>query len=347
MTDRPVVIDVRDLTMRFERVKGWRRKVIGEVRAVDGVDFTLYEGETLALVGESGSGKTTTGRCLVRAVEPTGGSVMYDDEGTMIDVLTLPKPALNRVRQKIRMVFQDPFASLNPRMTVEQLVAEPLYINKVVSGRAEARARVAELLEMVNLDPALMGRYPHTFSGGQRQRIAIARTLSLDPRVVIADEAVSALDVSIQAQILNLLKDLQRQRSLTYLFIAHDLAVVRYQSDRIAIMYLGRIVELSTRDEIFDRPLHPYTELLLSSAPVPDPRVKRVQVEAIGEIPDPANRPSGCAFNTRCPYAQQVCRDETPELREANIDGDPHLVACHLWETLTLSHGRREQSEGP
>ena len=238
MNERRAIIEVRDLTMRFERVKGLRRKVIGEVRAVDGVDFTLHEGETLALVGESGSGKTTTGRCLVRAVEPTGGSVMYDDDGTMIDVLSLPRSELNRVRQKIRMVFQDPFASLNPRMTVEQLVAEPLYINKVVSSRSEARTRVAELLEMVNLDPTLMGRYPHTFSGGQRQRIAIARTLSLDPRVVIADEAVSALDVSIQAQILNLLKDLQRERGLTYLFVAHDLAVVRYQSDRIAIMYL-------------------------------------------------------------------------------------------------------------
>ncbi len=345
MNERRAIIEVRDLTMRFERVKGFRRKVIGEVRAVDGVSFTLHEGETLALVGESGSGKTTTGRCLVRAVEPTGGSVMYEEDGTMIDVLSLPRKELNRVRQKIRMVFQDPFSSLNPRMTVEQLVAEPLYINKVVTSRAEARARVTELLNMVNLDPNLMSRYPHTFSGGQRQRIAIARTLALDPRVVISDEAVSALDVSIQAQILNLLKELQRDRNLTYLFIAHDLSVVRYQSDRIAIMYLGRIVEISTRDEIFTRPLHPYTELLLASAPVPDPRIKRVHLESIGEIPDPANRPSGCAFNTRCPYAQQVCRDERPELREAKIDGDSHLVACHLWETLTLSQHGFETSE--
>ena len=345
MNERRAIIEVRDLNMRFDRVKGFRRKVIGEVRAVDGVTFTLHEGETLALVGESGSGKTTTGRCLVRAVEPTGGSVMYEEDGTMIDVLSLPRKELNRVRQKIRMVFQDPFSSLNPRMTVEQLVAEPLYINKVVSSRAEGRARVTELLDMVNLDPNLMSRYPHTFSGGQRQRIAIARTLALDPRVVIADEAVSALDVSIQAQILNLLKELQRDRNLTYLFIAHDLSVVRYQSDRIAIMYLGRIVEISTRDEIFTRPLHPYTELLLASAPVPDPRIKRVHLESIGEIPDPANRPSGCAFNTRCPYAQQVCRDERPELREAKIDGDSHLVACHLWETLTLSQHGFETSE--
>jgi peptide/nickel transport system ATP-binding protein len=345
MNERRAIIEVRDLTMRFERVKGFRRKVIGEVRAVDGVSFTLHEGETLALVGESGSGKTTTGRCLVRAVEPTGGSVMYEEDGTMIDVLSLPRKELNRVRQKIRMVFQDPFSSLNPRMTVEQLVAEPLYINKVVTSRAEARARVTELLNMVNLDPNLMSRYPHTFSGGQRQRIAIARTLALDPRVVISDEAVSALDVSIQAQILNLLKELQRDRNLTYLFIAHDLSVVRYQSDRIAIMYLGRIVEISTRDEIFTRPLHPYTELLLASAPVPDPRIKRVHLESIGEIPDPANRHSGCAFNTRCPYAQQVCRDERPELREAKIDGDSHLVACHLWETLTLSQHGFETSE--
>jgi peptide/nickel transport system ATP-binding protein len=345
MNERRAIIEVRDLTMRFERVKGFRRKVIGEVRAVDGVSFTLHEGETLALVGESGSGKTTIGRCLVRAVEPTGGSVMYEEDGTMIDVLSLPQKELNRVRQKIRMVFQDPFSSLNPRMTVEQLVAEPLYINKVITSRAEARARVTELLNMVNLDPNLMSRYPHTFSGGQRQRIAIARTLALDPRVVISDEAVSALDVSIQAQILNLLKELQRDRNLTYLFIAHDLSVVRYQSDRIAIMYLGRIVEISTRDEIFTRPLHPYTELLLASAPVPDPRIKRVHLESIGEIPDPANRPSGCAFNTRCPYAQQVCRDERPELREAKIDGDSHLVACHLWETLTLSQHGFETSE--
>ena len=335
MTEARPIVEVRDLTMRFERVKGIRRKVVAEVRAVDGVSFTLYEGETLALVGESGSGKTTTGRCIVRALEPSGGSVFFDDEGKMVDILTLSRDDLNRVRRKIRMVFQDPFASLNPRMTVEQLVAEPLYINKIVTTRTQARERVAALLEMVHLDPGLMGRYPHTFSGGQRQRIAIARALALEPRVVIADECVSALDVSIQAQILNLMKELQHERNLAFLFIAHDLAVVRYQSDRIAIMYLGRIVELSSRDVIFANPAHPYTQLLLQSAPIPDPRVKRPSAELTGEVPDPADRPSGCAFNTRCRHAQQICRDEVPPLVEIATPESSHLVACHLHESIS------------
>ncbi len=346
MTEVSPIIDVRNLSMKFDRVKGFRRSVIGQVVAVDDVSFTVNEGETLALVGESGSGKTTTGRCLVRAIEPSAGNVFYRQGDSSVDVLALERRELNEVRRKMRMVFQDPFASLNPRMTVEQLIAEPLYINNVVSDRTEARAKVAELLEMVQLDPQLMSRYPHTFSGGQRQRIAIARTLSLEPQVVIADEPVSALDVSIQAQILNLLKELQRERQLTYLFISHDLAVVRYQSDRIAIMYLGRIVEISTRDEIFERPLHPYTQLLLASSPIPDPRMKRIRPETIGEVPDPANRPSGCAFNTRCPYATDICRSEVPQLKESGTAGEAHLVACHLWEAVELSQRPLEALDG-
>ncbi len=339
--DARSVLEVNDLHKHFERTKGFLQRSRRLVRAVDGVSFTLQHGETLSLVGESGSGKTTTGRCLIRAIEPTSGTVHYDRNGERLDIASLGTDQLRQVRQEIRMIFQDPFSSLNPRMTLLQLVGEPLLINKRVTSKNELRNRVAELFELVHLDPSYMSRYPHALSGGQRQRIAIARALALDPSVVIADEAVSALDVSVQAQILNLLKELQSQRDLTYLFIAHDLAVVRYQSDRVAVMYLGKIVEIATRDEIFDNPQHPYTALLLASAPVPDPRKRRQRRDALGEIPDPAHRPSGCEFHPRCPYAQPICQTETPELAETASGEHPsHQVACHFWRELDLTADR-------
>lgn len=331
------LVEVHRLHKRFERTKGFLRRVQGVVSAVDDVSFDIYEGETLSLVGESGCGKTTTGRCIIRGIEPTSGKVFFYENGEKKNLVTLNHKELLQVRQNIRMVFQDPFASLNPRMTLLQLVGEPLLINQRVTRKGELQERVAALLTQVHLDPKYMTRYPHAFSGGQRQRIAIARALALDPRFIIADEPVSALDVSVQAQILNLLKELQQRKNLTYLFIAHNLAVVRYQSDRIAVMYLGKIVEMATRDEIFERPKHPYTELLLTSAPNPDPRARRKKVDLMGEIPDPANRPTGCAFHPRCRFAEKVCRQKTPELvNVANGQEPAHYVACHLWHKLSL-----------
>ncbi|MEI7744113.1 MAG: oligopeptide/dipeptide ABC transporter ATP-binding protein [Chloroflexota bacterium] len=331
------LLEVRDLRKQYERTKGWLRRVQGIVRAVDGVSFDVRQGETLALVGESGCGKTTTGRCIVRGIEPTSGEILFDDDGRRRDLVTMDPKELALARQKIRMIFQDPFASLNSRMTVLQIIGEPLLINGRARGKADLMEQVVALLRQVQLDPRYVGRYPNAFSGGQRQRIAIARALALDPRLVIADEPVSALDVSVQAQILNLMKELQQEKGLTYLFVAHNLAVVRYQSDRIAVMYLGRIVELSTREEVFERPLHPYTEMLLLSSPTPDPRARRRSVVVTGDVPDPAKRPAGCAFNPRCRFAQAICRTEEPPLVEvASGDGVSHQVACHLWDRITL-----------
>lgn len=337
MITRPPIIEVEDLRKYFERTKGLLRRAQSVVKAVDGVSLTIHEGETLSLVGESGCGKTTTGLCIIQAIDPTSGNVYYYEDSEKRNLVRMGREELLKARQSMRMVFQDPFSSLNPRMTISQIIGEPLLISKRVKNKDELRERVAELLSMVHLDPKYMNRYPHAFSGGQRQRIAIARALALDPRFVIADEPVSALDVSVQAQILNLLKELQVESNLTYLFIAHDLAVVRYQSDRIAVMYLGRIVELSTRDEIFDNPLHPYTELLLASSPIPDPGVKQKKIELIGEIPDPAHRPTGCDFHPRCRYAENVCREEEPDLIDiSSDDSSPHFIACHLWDRLSL-----------
>lgn len=334
------LLEVRDLRKQYERTKGWMRRVQGIVKAVDGVSFDVQRGETLSLVGESGCGKTTTGRCIVRGIEPTSGEILFDDGGQRRDLVTMGARELAVARQKIRMVFQDPFASLNSRMTVLQIVGEPLLINGRARGKDDVMEQVVALLRLVQLDPRYVGRYPNAFSGGQRQRIAIARALALDPKLVIADEPVSALDVSVQAQILNLMKDLQQEKGLTYLFVAHNLAVVRYQSDRIAVMYLGRIVELSTRDEIFERPLHPYTEMLLLSSPTPDPRARRRAAVVVGDVPDPAKRPAGCAFNPRCRFAQDICRSEEPPLVDAATgDGPPHQVACHFWEKISLEAG--------
>ena len=318
------ILEVSDLRMHFPVTTGVvLRKTIGHVKAVDGVAFGVREGETLGLVGESGCGKTTLGRCVLRFYKPTSGSVRFRGE----ELTTVRGTRMRELRKEMQMVFQDPYSSLNPRMTAGQIIGEPLGIHRLASSQAEARRRVAEILELVGLDPSMASRYPHEFSGGQRQRIGIGRALAVDPSLIVCDEAVSALDVSIQAQIINLLKDLQRQLGLTYLFIAHDLAVVRHVADRIAVMYLGKIVEIAPRDDIYANPLHPYTQALLSAVPVPDPQVEaaRKRQIIIGEVPSPLNPPSGCVFHPRCPIAEPDCAVDVPELRELRPG---HWVAC-------------------
>ena len=335
---RPIV-SVRNLVKHFPIVAGVLRRQVGVVKAVDDVSFDLNEGETLALVGESGCGKTTTSHCLIQALKPTAGEVLFRiDDAAQVDLTKLDKKELKEARRNIRMVYQDPFSSLNPRMNLLKIIGEPLLINRAVKGQAELQERVAELLRMVHLDPSIMNRYPHAFSGGQRQRIAIARALALSPKVVIADEAVSALDVSVQAQILNLLEELQEQYGLTYLFVAHDLAVVKYEADRVAVMYAGKIVETAETEELYISPKHPYTEALMSAAPNPDPASKnRPRIVLTGEVADPSNLPSGCAFHPRCRYAQDLCREERPELTNVAAEGRPeHLAACHFAEELQL-----------
>jgi oligopeptide transport system ATP-binding protein len=298
---------------------------------VDGVTFDVLAGETLGLVGESGSGKSTTGRALLRLVEPTGGSVTFQGE----DVTALAPEALRAARRHMQMIFQDPYASLNPRIPVGRIVREPLDIHAMGSAR-ERDARVAELLDLVGLPTHAARRYPHEFSGGQRQRVGIARALATSPRFIVADEPISALDVSIQAQIVNLLADLKDALGLTYLFIAHDLAMVRHLSDRVAVMYLGRLAELGTRDEVFERPLHPYTKALRASIPVPDParQAARRRAAVEGELPDPVHPPAGCLFHTRCPFATEVCGAEEPEWRNLGTEAAPHMVACHHAEAV-------------
>ena len=325
------LVDVRDLKMHFPLTQGIVfQRVIGYVRAVDGVSFSIERGQTLGLVGESGSGKTTIGRTIVRLYKPTAGQILFGDK----DLATMGGEELRQARQRVQMVFQDPFASLNPRYTIGSLIAEPMHIYKVAS-RAEIRERTSELLRVVGLRPEYIDRYPHEFSGGQRQRIAVARALSINPEFVIADEPVSALDVSIRAQVLNLLQRLQQQFNLTYLFVSHDLSVVRHVADRIAVMYLGRIVELADRDEIYAAPKHPYTKALLSAVPIPDPQIekKRQRIILSGDLPSPINIPSGCRFHTRCPMAQQICREVEPAF-EAK-EGREHYAACHFSEFVT------------
>jgi peptide/nickel transport system ATP-binding protein len=328
----PPLLEVRDLRMHFPLARGVLGRRAGVVRAVDGVDLTLARGETLGLVGESGCGKSTLGRCVIRAYRPTSGEIRYHRDDRVEDIAGLRGRALRAYRRRIRMVFQDPFSSLNPRMTLRQIVGEPLLVNGIATG-SELADRVAAVLRRVGLRPEYMNRYPHAFSGGQRQRIGIARAIVLDPEVVVADEAVSALDVSIRAQTLNLLQDLQAERGLSYLFVAHDLGVVEYLCDRVAVMYLGRIVELGATAPLYEQPLHPYTEALLSAVPTPDPRRRadRERIVLQGEVPDPADPPSGCPFHTRCPHARARCTTDEPELREVEPG---RWAACHLAEEL-------------
>ena len=327
------LLQVDDLRQWFPIQSGFFRRTVGHVKAVDGVSFTLREGEILGLVGESGCGKTTTGRTIMRAYEPTGGHVRFKDKTLgEVDLATLPKSKLPTVWRNVQMIFQDPFSSLNPRMTLQQIVGEPLRNYDIASG-SERRERVAELLRTVGLRPEHMSRYPHAFSGGQRQRIGIARALALNPQLMICDEPVSALDVSIQAQVLNLLKELRQEFNLSYLFISHDLSVVKHICSRIAVMYVGKLAEMADTKELFANPLHPYTEALLSAVPKPDPRAKRERIVLEGDVADPANPPSGCYFHPRCSYAEERCKIEEPQLRELRPG---HVVSCHRAEELSL-----------
>ncbi len=319
-----VLLKVVDLKMHFPIYRGVFQRQVGAVHAVDGVSFDVRRGETLGLVGESGCGKSTTGRTILQLYKPTAGEVIF--EGT--DLVTLKREEMRWMRRQMQMIFQDPYASLNPRMTVSEIVGEPLSVHEVGTGK-EIQERVAHLLELVGLNPSFAGRYPHEFSGGQRQRIGVARALALQPSFIICDEPISALDVSIQAQVVNLLEELQEQFNLTYLFIAHDLSMVRHISKRVAVMYLGVIMEMANRDDLYLEPLHPYTQALLSAVPIPDPLadVNRTRVILEGDVPSPVNPPSGCRFRTRCPIADKICAESRPEFREVKAD---HFVACHM-----------------
>jgi oligopeptide transport system ATP-binding protein len=325
-SNNETLLKVDDLVMHFPIYRGVIQRQVGAVRAVDGVSFNIKRGETLGLVGESGCGKSTTGRTILQLYRPTSGAVHFED----VDLVHLKGEGLRQMRRKMQMIFQDPYASLNPRMTVADIVGEPLTVHNVARGK-EIQDRVHHLLEIVNLNPSFASRYPHEFSGGQRQRIGVARALALQPSFIICDEPISALDVSIQAQVVNLLEELQEQFNLTYLFIAHDLSMVKHISDRVAVMYLGVIVELATRDELYAKPLHPYTQALLSAVPIPDPiaDAKRKRVILQGDVPSPANPPSGCRFRTRCPIAEAVCAETRPEFREIKPG---HFVACFFAE---------------
>jgi oligopeptide/dipeptide ABC transporter ATP-binding protein len=341
-----ILLRVHHLVKHFPITKGvfWRRQV-GAVQAVSDVSFDIRHGETLGLVGESGCGKSTTARCVLRLLQPTSGEVLYRARGAAddpnapaeaIDIASADKQVLRQLRRDMQIVFQDPFASLNPRMTVASIVAEPLLVHGI-GTRADRVERVKELLQVVGLNPEHTNRYPHEFSGGQRQRIGVARALALNPSLMVLDEPVSALDVSIQAQVLNLMEDLQTEFGLTYLFIAHDLSVVRHMADRVAVMYLGKIAELADRDTLYERPMHPYSHALLSAVPIPDPEVERRRRRILleGDIPSPVNPPSGCRFHTRCPIAQAPgrCSEEVPELREIELD---HWVSCHFPEVKKI-----------
>jgi oligopeptide transport system ATP-binding protein len=319
-----VLLEVRGLKMWFPIMRGLLQKHVADVKAVDGINFDVIQGETLGLVGESGCGKSTTGRAILQLYKPTAGSVRF--EGT--ELIELKGEDLRKMRRRMQMIFQDPYASLNPRMTVGSIVAEPLEVHNI-GTKAERLERVRDLLKVVGLNPYFINRYPHEFSGGQRQRIGVARALAVNPAFIVCDEPISALDVSIQAQVINLLEDLQEQFGLTYLFIAHDLSVVRHISDRIAVMYLGKIMELADRDELYRNPMHPYTQALLSAVPIPDPVIeeKRQRIILEGDVPSPVNPPKGCNFSTRCPKALDMCREQEPEFRDY---GGGHWVACWL-----------------
>jgi oligopeptide transport system ATP-binding protein len=322
------LLDVQNLQMHFPITRGiiFQRQV-GAIKAVDGIDFELYRGETLGLVGESGCGKSTTGRAILQLHRPTAGNVIFEGK----DLTKTKGEELRKMRRRMQMIFQDPYASLNPRMTVGSIVGEPLEVHGIGSSRKDRQERVQDLLKTVGLNPYFVNRYPHEFSGGQRQRIGIARALAVNPAFIVCDEPISALDVSIQAQIINLLEDLQDELNLTYLFIAHDLSVVRHISDRIAVMYLGKIAEVADRDELYANPMHPYTQALLSAVPIPDPQIENQRRRIIleGDVPSPANPPKGCNFSTRCPRVMDICRQQDPPFKDY---GNGHYAACFLYE---------------
>ncbi len=328
-----IALEVRSLKKHFPIEKGFWKRLVGHVKAVDGVDFGIRQGETLGLVGESGCGKTTLAKCIMRGIESTQGEVLLRDENDrLIDILKLDKKEMRSMRKNIQMVFQDPYGSLDPRMSVLDIIGEPLVINKIAQGE-ELKKRVKHLMEVVELNPDYLGRYPHAFSGGQRQRIATARALAPEPKVMVLDEPVSALDVSVQAQILNLFQDLQKEFNLSLLFIAHDLRVIEHISQRVAVMYVGKIAEMAKTEELFGSPQHPYTEALLSAVPRPDPSVKTERIILSGEVANPANPPSGCYFHPRCRYAKDICKEKEPERTEITPE---RFVACHLQRELSL-----------
>jgi oligopeptide transport system ATP-binding protein len=325
MPEKEVILHVEDLKMHFPIKRGVIQRTVGYVHAVDGVTFDIYRGETLGLVGESGCGKTTAGRTILQLYKPTAGHIIFEGQ----DLVKLKNEEMRQIRRKIQMIFQDPYASLNPRMTVEEIIGEPLLVHNIEHGK-EIREHVKSLLELVGLNPAYVDRYPHEFSGGQRQRIGVARSIALKPDLIVCDEPISALDVSIQAQVVNLLEDLQKEFGLTYLFIAHDLSMVRHISSRVIVMYLGVFVEMADRKTLYENPMHPYSIALLSAVPIPDPKVeeKRKRIILEGDVPSPINPPSGCRFRTRCPLAQAICAEERPEWKEVEPG---HHVACHFW----------------
>ncbi|GIN11378.1 peptide ABC transporter ATP-binding protein [Shouchella clausii] len=325
-----VLLEAKGLKMHFPIKAGVIKRTVGYVKAVDGITLKVYKGESLGIVGESGSGKSTLGRMLLRLLDPTEGEVYFNGE----QISNLSNRKMRPYRRDMQMVFQDPYASLNPRMTIGELLEEPLLVHKTINTKADRKKRAEELLETVGLPKSSYNKYPHEFSGGQRQRIGIARALSTKPKLIIGDEPVSALDVSIQSQVLNLMKDLQDEFQLTYLFIAHDLSVVKHISDRVAVMYLGRIVEVAEKDSLYETPLHPYTEALISAVPSTDVTIKKEKISLKGELPSPANPPKGCAFHTRCPHVHERCKHERPEMTEQK---DGHFVACHLYTDTSPS----------
>ena len=332
MDNSNIILKVKKLKKYFPIQRGFFKKTVGYIKAVDDVDLYINEGETLGLVGESGSGKTTLGRCILRAIEPTDGEVCFNYNGKPVNLIGLDNRSMKAARRHLQMIFQDPYCSLDPRMIISDIIAEPLQANKILKGK-DLKKRVRELADLVGLEKSQLRRYPHAFSGGQRQRIGIARALATHPKLIIADEPVSALDVSIQAQILNLLQDLQKEFNLTYLFIAHDLSVVEHISDRVAVMYVGKLVELAKTEELYINPLHPYTEALLSAVPQLDPDSKKRRIILPGEVANPANPPSGCYFHPRCNYSRDICSTDTPTLREIKTG---HYAACHFSEVLSL-----------
>lgn len=348
MTMDNILLEVRNLKKYFPVHKGIFKRIAAHVKAVDDVDLYVKKGETLGLVGESGCGKTTTGRAILRLIEPTAGTIRFRSKKLAtagkafeeVDIATASPPILKALRRDIQIIFQDPYSSLDPRMTVEAIVGEPLRVHGLAKG-VEWKEKVQSLISAVGLNPEQANRYPHQFSGGQRQRIGIARALALDPELILADEPVSALDVSIQAQVLNLLQDLQEQFGLTYLFIAHDLSIIKYISDRVAVMYLGKIVELAETEALFLDPKHPYTEALMSAVPVPDPDYRLDQILLEGDVPSPLNPPSGCYFHPRCRYTKDICRNESPRYRDL---GSEHFVSCHFADSLDLKPLRTGKS---